>query len=47
LNGFEWFKDSGKGLKSGSLFPEWWQLWPGTVAAFKRNGGSFAPDYAQ
>jgi len=46
LNDFGWFKDSGKGLKIGNFPPERWQLWPGMVATFKRNGGSFAPDYA-
>ncbi len=46
MNDFGWFKNSGKGLKIGSFPPERWHLWPGIVAFFKRNGGSFAPDYA-
>ena len=36
---FGWFRDSGRCPKSGNFGPEW-------VATFKRNGGSFAPDYA-
>ena len=46
LNDFGCFRDSGKCPKSGSLFPEWWQLCSGIVATLARNGGSFAPDYA-